>query len=68
MKFKTLSFTVQRFQISPKSGKINQNFKILYFCKNLKEIFSKVIRVIYFTAPTSVPNMKALASILFEIS
>ena len=30
--------------------------------------FSKVNQVIYFSAPTSVPNMKALASILLEIS
>ena len=30
--------------------------------------FSKVNQVIYFSAPTRVPNMKALASILFEIS
>ena len=30
--------------------------------------FSKVNQVIYSSAPTSVPNMKALASILFEIS
>ena len=65
MNFKTLSFTVQRFQISQKSGKIDQNFKILYFCKNLTESSQKLI---YFTALTSVPNMKALASILFEIS
>ena len=31
-------------------------------------MFSKVNQVIYFSAPTSIPNMKALASILFEIS
>ena len=30
--------------------------------------FSKVNQVIYSSAPTSVPNMKALTSILFEIS
>ena len=44
-----------------------KNHKILYFCKNLTK-FSKVNQVIYFSAPTSVSNMKALASILFEIS
>ena len=30
--------------------------------------FSKVNQVIYFSAPTSIPNIKALAYILFEIS
>ena len=30
--------------------------------------FSKVNQVIYLSAPTSIPNMKALAQILFEIS
>ena len=30
--------------------------------------FSKVIQVIYSSAPTSIPNIKALAQILFEIS
>ena len=30
--------------------------------------FSKVNQVIYFSAPTSIPNIKALAQILFEIS
>ena len=44
MKFQTLAFTVQKFQISPKSGKINQNFKIPYFCQNLTESSQKLIR------------------------
>ena len=30
--------------------------------------FSKVNQVIYFSAPTSIPNMKALTQICFEIS
>ena len=30
--------------------------------------FSKVNQVIYFSAPNSIPNMKAIAQILFEIS
>ena len=42
--FKSLAFTVQKFQISPKSGKINQNLKILYFCQNLTESSQKLIR------------------------
>ena len=35
---------IQKFQISPKKGKINQNFKILYFCKKLTESSQKLIR------------------------
>ena len=42
--FQTLAFTVQKFQISLKSGQINQNFKIEYFCQNLTESFQKLIR------------------------
>ena len=42
--FLTLAFTVQKFQISPKIGKINQNFKIPYFCQNLTESSQKLIR------------------------
>ena len=41
---KILTFTVQKFRISPKSGKINQNFKIPYFCQNLAESSQKLIR------------------------
>ena len=42
----------------------NSVFFILY---KFDRKFSKVNQVVYFSAPTSVPNMKALASILFEI-
>ena len=38
------------------------------FCKKIDGKFSKVNQVIYSSAQTSVLNMKALASILFEIS
>ena len=45
----------------------NQNFKILYFCKNLTESSQKLIRSST-SQPQQVYQMKALASILFEIS
>ena len=47
-----------------KSAKF-QNSVILSKCE-VK--FSKVDQVIYYSDPTSIPNMKALAQILFEIS
>ena len=43
----------------------NSNFCIL---SKFDGKFSKVNQAIYFSAPASVPNMKALASILLEIS
>ena len=41
---------------------------IPYFCQNLTESSQNVNQVIYSSATTSIPNMKALARILFEIS
>ena len=38
----TIHIQIQ-FQISQKSGKINKNFKIPYFCQNLTEISQKLI-------------------------
>ena len=43
--------------------KQSKNFKIELFCQNLTES-----QVIFFSAPTNIPNMKALVQILFEIS
>ena len=48
--------------------KNQSKFQNSVFLKKFDGKFSKVNQVIYFSAPTSVPNMKALASILFEIS
>ena len=42
----------------------HQNFNIPYFCQNFDKKFSKVNQVIYSSAPTSIPNMKALAQYL----
>ena len=59
--FKSFKFHRKR----EKSIKIS---KFCIFVKKFDRKFSKVNQVIYFSAPTSVSNMKALASILFEIS
>ena len=50
------------------TGKNQSKFQNSVFFKKFDGKFSKVNQVIYFSASTSVPNMKALASILFEIS
>ena len=67
MKFHNPSIHHSKLRISPKSGKINQNFEIPYFC-HFEAKFSKVNQVIYSSAPTSASNKKALAQILFEIT
>ena len=51
-----------------KKWKNQSKFQNSVFLFKFDGKFSKVNQVIYFSAPTSVPNMKALASILFEIS
>ena len=48
--------------------KNQSKFQNSVFLLKFERKFSKVNQVIYFSAPTSVPNMKALALILFEIS
>ena len=48
--------------------KNQSKFQNSVFLSKFDGKFSKVNQVIYFTAPTSIPNMKALDAILFEIS
>ena len=48
--------------------KNQSKFQNSVFLSKFDRKFSKVNQVIYSSAPTSVPNMKALASILLEIS
>ena len=48
--------------------KNQKKFQNSLFLSKFDGKFSKVNQVIYFSAPTSVPNMKALASILLEIA
>ena len=68
MKFQNPSITVQKFQISPKSEKNQSKFQNSVILPKFDGKFSKVNQVICFSAATSIPNMKALAQILFEIS
>ena len=68
MKFQNPSITVQKFQISPKSEKNQSKFQNSVILPKFDGKFSKVNQVICFLAATSIPNMKALAQILFEIS
>ena len=59
--FKTLAFTIQKFQISPKIGKNQSAFQNSVFLSKFDGKFSKVIEVIHPSTPTSLLNMKALA-------
>ena len=53
--------------LNPKVVKLI-NFQNSVILSKFDKKFSKVNQVIYFLAPISIPNMKALAQILFEIS
>ena len=62
---------IHRSKVSNFTEKVykNQsNFQNAIFLSKFDREFSKVDQVIYSAAPTSMPNMKALAQILFEIS
>ena len=54
-------------QLNPKVVKLI-NFQNSVILSKFDKKFSKVNQVIYSLAPISMPNMKALAQILFEIS
>ena len=53
--------------LNPKVVKLI-NFQNSVILSKFDKKFSKVNQVIYSLAPISIPNMKALAQILFEIS
>ena len=53
--------------LNPKVVKLI-NFQNSLILSKFDKKFSKVNQVVYFLAPISIPNMKALAQILFEIS
>ena len=53
--------------LNPKVVKLI-NFQNSVILSKFDKKFSKVNRMIYSLAPISIPNMKALAQILFEIS
>ena len=64
MKFQNPNITNQKFQTSLKNGKSVKISKFRIVVKFDRK-FSKVNKVIYSSAQTSIPNMKALAQILF---
>ena len=68
MKFQNLSIHRSKVSNFTEKWKNQSKFQNYVFLYRFDRKFSKANQVIYFSAPTSVPNMKALASILFEIS
>ena len=63
-------FTIYFTKVSnfTEKWKNQSKFQNSIFLPKFDRKFSKVDQVIYASAPTSMPNMKALAQILFEIS
>ena len=68
MKFQNPSIHRSKVSNFTEKGKNQSKFQNSVFLYEFDRKFSKINQVIYFSVPTSVPNMKALASILFEIS
>ena len=68
MKFQNPSIHRSKVTNFTEKWKNQSKFQNSVFLLKIDGKFSKVNQVIYSSAPTSVPNMKALASILFEIS
>ena len=68
MKFQIPSIHRSKVSKFLEKWKNQSNFQNSIFLSKFDREFSKVDQVIYSSAPTSMPNMKALAQILFEIS
>ena len=68
MKFQNPSIHRSKVSNFTEKWKNQSKFQNSVFLSKYDRKFSKVNQVIYFSAPISVPNMKALASILLEIS
>ena len=68
MKFQIPSIHCSKVSNFNEKWKNQSNFQNSIFLSKFDREFSKVDQVIYSSAPTSMPNMKALAQILFEIS
>ena len=68
MKFKIHSIHRSKVSNFTEKWKNQSKFKNSVFLSKFDGKFSKVNQVIYSSDPTSIPNMKALAQILFEIS
>ena len=68
MKFQIPSIHRSKVSNFTEKWKNQSNFQNSIFLSKFDREFSKVVQVIYSSAPTSMPNLKALAQILFEIT
>ena len=68
MKFQIPSIHRSKVSIFAKKWKKSIKIQNYEFLSKFDGKLSKVNQVIYSSAPTSIPNMKALAQIVFEIS
>ena len=68
MKFQNPNIHLSKVSNFTEKWKNQSKFQNSVFLSKFDGKFSKVNQVIYSSAPTSIPNMKALAQILFEIS
>ena len=68
MKFQNPSIHRSKNLNFTEKWKNQSKFQNSIFLSKFDRKFSKVNQVIYSSAPTSMPNIKALAQILFEIS
>ena len=68
MKFQNPSIHLSKVSNFTEKWKNQSKFQNSVFLSKFDGKFSKVDQVIYSSSPTSIPNMKALAQILLEIS
>ena len=68
MKFQNSNTHLSEVSNFTEKWKNQSKFQNSVFLSKYNGKFSKVNQVIYSSAPTSIPNIKALAQILFEIS
>ena len=68
MKFQNPSIHLSKVSNFTEKWKNQSKFQNSVFLSKFDGKFSKVDQVIYTSSPTSIPNMKALAQILLEIS
>ena len=68
MKFQNPSIHLSKVSNFTEKWKNQSKFQNSIFLSKFDGKFSKVDQVIYSSSPTSIPNMKALAQILLEIS
>ena len=68
MKFQNPNILRSKVSNFTENWKNQSKFQHSVFLSKFDKKFSKVNQVIYSSAPTSIPNMEALAQILFEIS